>query len=88
MHESAQRGVRRECGAQEGGVRREVARLELEEAPKLEHAARCEAALDVLEPGARASRRAVGSDRRGVHLRAPAPERAAAQRCAKRESLF
>ena len=73
LNESAQRGVRRERGAQERGVRRKVARVKLEEAPQLKHAARREAALDVLEAGARARRRAVGSDRRGVDLRAAAP---------------
>ena len=84
LHESAQRGVRRERGAQERGVRRKVARVKLEESPQLKHSARSEAGLDVLEAGARARRRAVGSDRRGVDLRAAAPERAATQRRATR----
>ena len=80
LHESAQRGVRRKRGAQERGVRRKVARVKLEEAPQLKHAARSEAALDVLEAGTRARRRAAGSDRGGVDLRAAAPERAATER--------
>ena len=65
-------------------MRRKVARVKLEESPQLKHAARREAGLDVLNAGARARRRAVGSDRCGVDLRAAAPERAATQRRATR----